>query len=230
MPRVTAILTDIEGTTSSISFVKDVLFPYAATHLADYVNAHLADDAVQQQLAAARELADEPDADTARTIAILRQWIAEDRKATPLKALQGLIWDAGYRNGDYRAHIYEDAWRVMKGWHEERKLPLFVYSSGSILAQKLFFGFSERGDLTPWFHGWFDTTSGPKQSADSYRTILQSLPAPAGEVLFLSDIRAELDAAKAAGMQTTWLVRDDSQPLDSSVHRAVRTFDAIKLS
>ena len=225
---IAAILTDIEGTTSSITFVKDVLFPYAAAHLAGHVTAHAAEPAVQAQLAAARELANEPQADTARTIAILLQWIAEDRKATPLKALQGMIWEAGYRNGDYKAHIYDDAWQVMKTWHE-RGLPLFVYSSGSIFAQKLFFGFSERGDLTPWFSGWYDTTSGPKQEADSYRTILQTLPCPADQVLFLSDVKGELDAAKSAGMRTTWLVRDESDPLDAADHPAVRSFTDIVL-
>ena len=232
---VKIILTDIEGTTSSISFVKDVLFPYAAEHMPQYVHDHINDDAVKAALQQTAELAAEdgekisPD-DTEALIAKLLQWIAEDRKATPLKALQGLIWKTGYENGDYKAHMYPDATEYLKKWHDSA-LPLYVYSSGSIKAQQLFFKYSEGGDLLGLFSGHFDTTSGGKKEAQSYRNILAELQNThtglnAADVLFLSDIKEELDAASEAGMQTVWLVREDDIPANAE-HKAVKSFAEI---
>ena len=232
---VKVILTDIEGTTSSISFVKDVLFPYAAEHMPQYVHDHINDDAVKAALQQTAELAAEdgekisPD-DTEALIAKLLQWIAEDRKATPLKALQGLIWKTGYENGDYKAHMYPDATEYLKKWHDSA-LPLYVYSSGSIKAQQLFFKYSEGGDLLGLFSGHFDTTSGGKKEAQSYRNILAELQNThtglnAADVLFLSDIKEELDAASEAGMQTVWLVREDDIPANAE-HKAVKSFAEI---
>lgn len=230
---IKAILTDIEGTTSSISFVRDVLFPYAAQHLPMFVraNAHLGQ--VREQLSDAARLAGVAEDDFEAIISALRQWIAEDRKITPLKALQGMLWEHGYRNGDYRAHIYADAFENLKKWHAEG-LKLYVYSSGSIQAQKLFFGFSEFGDISGLFSGYFDTTSGPKQSVDSYRKIVEDIGLPSGEVLFLSDIAAELDAARAAGLQTCWLVRPadttaDQESMRRSLHAVATDFSQITL-
>lgn len=232
---VKVILTDIEGTTSSISFVKDVLFPYAAEHLPQYVRGHINDDAVKAALQQTAELAAEdgekisPD-DTEALIAKLLQWIAEDRKATPLKAVQGLIWKTGYENGDYQAHMYPDATEYLKKWHDSG-LPIYVYSSGSVKAQELFFGYSQDGNLLGLFSGHFDTTSGGKKEAQSYRNILAELQNShtglnAADVLFLSDIKEELDAASEAGMQTVWLVREDDIPADAE-HKAVRSFAEI---
>ena len=232
---VKVILTDIEGTTSSISFVKDVLFPYAAEHMPQYVHDHINDDAVKAALQQTAELAAEdgekisPD-DTEALIAKLLQWIAEDRKATPLKALQGLIWKTGYENGDYQAHMYPDATEYLKKWHDSG-LPLYVYSSGSVKAQELFFGYSQDGNLLPLFKGHFDTTSGGKKEAQSYRNILAELQNThtglnAADVLFLSDIKEELDAASEAGMQTVWLVREDDIPANAE-HKAVKSFAEI---
>ncbi|MBV4466086.1 acireductone synthase [Pseudomonas sp. SWRI79] len=207
---IKAILTDIEGTTSAVSFVFDVLFPYAAKHLPDFVreNAERAD--VAEQLAAVRRDSGEPQADVERVIEILLGWIAEDRKATPLKALQGMVWEQGYQVGQLKGHVYPDAVEALKRWHQEG-YQLFVYSSGSIQAQKLIFGCSDAGDLSPLFSGHFDTTSGPKREAQSYERITQAIGVEASQILFLSDIVQELDAAQTAGMATCGLAREGGE-------------------
>lgn len=235
MQNVKLILTDIEGTTSSISFVKDVLFPYAADHLPAFVKANINDEKVQIALQQTAELAAEDDENisadnTDALIAKLLQWISEDRKATPLKALQGLIWKTGYENGDYKAHMYPDATEYLKKWHDSG-LPLYVYSSGSVKAQELFFGYSQDGNLLPLFKGHFDTLMGGKRETQSYRNILAELQKThtelnAEDVLFLSDIKEELDAAKEVGMQTVWLLRDSDIPADAE-HKAVKSFAEI---
>jgi len=222
---IKAILTDIEGTTSSISFVKDVLFPYAREHMEDFVTANLDDAAVRQAL-------DDVDNDVGRLLNVdqaikqLRAWIDEDRKITPLKALQGLIWEAGYLEGDFHGHVYADAVEQLRGW-QKAGIDLYVYSSGSVHAQRLLFGHTEYGDLTPLFSGYFDTRIGAKTEADAYHRIQQQIGRPADEILFLSDIPAELDAARQAGMQTTQLVRDDhAAPAD---HPVAHDFGEIKI-
>ena len=235
MQNVKLILTDIEGTTSSISFVKDVLFPYAADHLPAFVKENINDEKVQTALQQTAELAAEDgeniSADnTDALIARLLQWISEDRKATPLKTLQGLIWKTGYENGDYQAHMYPDATEYLKKWHDSG-LPLYVYSSGSVKAQELFFGYSQDGNLLPLFEGHFDTLMGGKRETQSYRNILAELQKThaglnAADVLFLSDIKEELDAAKEAGMQTVWLLRDSDIPAGAE-HKAVKSFAEI---
>lgn len=203
---IKAILTDIEGTTSAVSFVFDVLFPYAARHLPDFVRQHATRADVAEQLDAVRRDSDEPGAEVERVIEILLGWIAEDRKATPLKALQGMVWEQGYQAGQLKGHVYPDAVEALQRWHRQG-FQLFVYSSGSIQAQKLIFGCSEAGDLSPLFKGYFDTTSGPKREAQSYRRITQAIGLEASQILFLSDIVEELDAAREAGMATCGLAR-----------------------
>lgn len=207
---IKAILTDIEGTTSAVSFVFDVLFPFAARHLPDFVREHATEPAVAQQLDAVRHDSGEPDADVERAIEILLGWIAEDRKATPLKALQGMVWAEGYKAGQLKGHVYPDAVEALQRWHREG-YRLYVYSSGSIQAQKLIFGCSEAGDLTPLFTDYFDTTSGGKRDAQSYRNISAAIGLPAEEIVFLSDIVEELDAAQEAGMVTCGLVRNGGE-------------------
>ena len=206
---IKAIVTDIEGTTSSLSFVKDVLFPYARAKLPDFVRQNLNDPQVSQLLADTCleagidcNCATEP----STAIAQLIEWIDQDKKITPLKALQGLIWEAGYAQGDFKGHLYPDAIANLKVW-KEKGISLYVYSSGSVLAQKLLFGHTDAGDLTPLFSGFFDTNIGGKKEADSYRKIAEAIALPPETILFLSDIKEELDAAKAAGYQTFWLVR-----------------------
>jgi enolase-phosphatase E1 len=221
---IKAILTDIEGTTSSLSFVKDVLFPYARANIAEFVHEHGHEPPVREQLdevcrIVGSQLSDE------LAIEQLIRWIDEDKKVTPLKTLQGMIWASGYRSGDYRGHVYDDAARNLKKWNAE-VLKLYVFSSGSVFAQKLIFGYSEFGDLTPLFAGYFDTSIGNKREADAYRKIARETGVPVAEMLFLSDIREELDAARDAGMQTIQLVRDGA--LDPQApHRQVRSFDEI---
>ncbi|MBA4048422.1 MAG: acireductone synthase [Sphingomonas sp.] len=193
-----AIVTDIEGTTSSIAFVADVLFPYARARLGDYCAAHA------EQVAPI--LAEVATIEPGDPIATMTRWIDEDRKITPLKTLQGLIWDAGFREGAFRGHIYPDAAAALRQWHAAG-LSLYVFSSGSVAAQKLIFGFSEAGDLTPLFSGYFDTTTGPKREAVAYARIAEAIGLPPGEILFLSDVAAETDAAKAAGMQALLIDR-----------------------
>jgi len=234
MFKAKAILTDIEGTTSSISFVRDVLFLYAAEHLPMFVRANAQDPAVLAQMRAVAQEIGAVESDCEAIVAALLQWIAEDRKATPLKALQGMLWEHGYKNAAYSAHVYEDAFKQLSAWHAAG-VPLFVYSSGSIQAQKLFFGYSEFGDMTPLFSNYFDTTSGVKQEAASYQHIAEAMHFAPADVLFLSDIAAELDAAKAAGMQTCWLVRPqdnvaDEKAMAASVHPVVRDFSKIIVS
>jgi enolase-phosphatase E1 len=223
---IKAILTDIEGTTSAVSFVFDVLFPYAARHLPDFVrdNAERAD--VAEQLDAVRRDSAEPDADVERVIAILLGWIAEDRKVTPLKALQGMVWEQGYAAGQLKGHVYPDAAQALEAWHQQG-YRLYVYSSGSIQAQKLIFGCSEAGDLSPLFSGYFDTTSGAKRDAQSYRRISEATKIAPQEILFLSDIVEELDAAKDAGMATCGLAREGG---DLVGHTTVESFAQIEPS
>ncbi|AZE25032.1 MULTISPECIES: acireductone synthase [Pseudomonas] len=207
---IKAILTDIEGTTSAVSFVFEVLFPYAVQQLPDFVRKHANRADVAEQLQAVREARGEPEADVERVIEILLGWIAEDRKATPLKALQGMVWEQGYRAGQLKGHVYPDAAAALQHWHQAG-YRLYVYSSGSIQAQKLIFGRSIAGDLTPLFSGFFDTTSGPKREAQSYRRITQAIGCAPGQILFLSDIVQELDAAQSAGLATCGLVREGGE-------------------
>lgn len=221
---IKVILTDIEGTTSAVSFVFDVLFPFAVEHLPDFVRSHSAAPAVAAQLDAVRAESGEPDADVERVIAILLEWIAADRKATPLKALQGMVWEQGYRAGQLKGHVYPDAVEALRQWHAAG-YALYVYSSGSIQAQQLIFGCSEAGDLTPLFSGYFDTTSGGKREAESYVRIAAAIGRPAGEILFLSDVVQELDAAHEAGMATCGLAREGGE---LAGHCTVASFAAIE--
>ena len=203
---IKAILTDIEGTTSSISFVKEVLFPYARNALPGFVQAHGNEPQVRQWLdAVATEISASACQDEV-IVETLQGWIDQDRKHTALKALQGMLWDVGYRNGDYTAHLYPEVADVLRGW-QASGLPLYVYSSGSVPAQKLFFGNSDAGDLTGLFSGWYDTAMGGKREPDSYAGIAESIGVRPHEVLFLSDVVEELDAARLAGMQTVLVDR-----------------------
>ena len=224
---IKAIVTDIEGTTSSLSFVKDILFPYASINLPDFVREHAREPEVKAQLDAVRTEIGKAASDEA-VIDQLLQWIREDKKATPLKALQGLLWAQGYADGDFHGHIYDDAYEQLKAWHAAG-INLYVYSSGSVLAQKLLYAHTKYGDLTPLFSGYFDTNIGAKTETASYQAIAKALALPADEILFLSDIEAELDAARQAGMQTCWLVRD-GDVMTASAHPQVNSFADINLT
>ena len=225
-----AILTDIEGTTSSIAFVKEVLFPYARAALPGFVREHGHEPQVRRWLDAAAIDAGSVCMDSVLA-EVLQGWIDQDRKHTALKALQGMIWTEGYRNGDYRAHLYPDVAPALRVWHAAGH-PLYVYSSGSVAAQKLFFRHSEAGDLSGLFSGWFDTEVGGKREVASYRQIAQEMGRAAGEIVFLSDVVEELDAARAAGLDTVLLDRREDYPVprtDEATHghRRAEGFDQI---
>ena len=220
-----AILTDIEGTTSSIAFVKETLFPYARARIGDFCRAHADDPEVAANLAAVRG---EGELDLEGVIDRLETWIDEDRKETSLKALQGLIWRKGYEDGAYHGHMYPDAVAGLKRWRAEG-LKLYVYSSGSVAAQKLLFGHTASGDLNELFSGYFDTRIGHKKVAESYRAIVRSLKMAPEEILFLSDVTAEVDAAREAGLHTTRLVRPEDGTVAGSDHREVASFDAVEV-
>ncbi len=214
--KITHIITDIEGTTSSISFVKEVLFPYSREHLKEFLlGAEGASIDVQ------RILEEVPGSSLSDKAQLLIRYIDEDKKFTPLKELQGLIWRHGYEQGHYQGHIYEDAYKVLLDWHSAG-IKLYVYSSGSVTAQKLLFGYTQHGDLNYLFSGNFDTRIGAKASKSSYENIQHELNAEASSLLFLSDIEAELDAAAAAGLNTVKLVRDLSD--GESKHRIAKNF------
>ncbi|HUH54907.1 MAG TPA: acireductone synthase [Rhodanobacter sp.] len=228
MIEIRAVVTDIEGTTSAITFVRDVLFPYARKRLPAFVETHADRPDVQHWLHEAAKEAGFIEASRQEVIELLLRWIDEDRKSTALKALQGMIWKAGYEAGDYVAHMYPEVAARLRQWRADG-LRLYVYSSGSVPAQQLFFGHSEAGDLTPLFAGYFDTETGPKREAESYRRIAAAIGEQPQHTLFLSDIVEELDAAREAGFQTGWLVRPPLEAPAQPRHPVFADFDAIAL-
>jgi enolase-phosphatase E1 len=220
------VITDIEGTTTPISFVKNVLFPYAARALPAFMQAHADVAAVREQLNAVADEADLPHtAPLAQLNDVLQAWIAADRKVTPLKALQGMVWRTGYERGDLRAPVYDDVPAALARWRSAG-IKLYVYSSGSVEAQQLLFRYSDHGDLTPLFNGWFDTRIGAKQEPGAYRAIAAAIDAAPAACLFLSDVAAELDAAAKAGMGTVQLIRPGDGAMAGS-HRQVSDFARI---
>ncbi|HKN78552.1 MAG TPA: acireductone synthase [Lysobacter sp.] len=205
------ILTDIEGTTSSISFVRDVLFPYARRALPAFVRERGNDPDVRPWL---DQVAIENGGVCSDDMIVetLQGWIDEDRKHTALKALQGMVWEAGYRNADFTAPLYPDASASLRSWRAAGH-PMAVYSSGSVPAQKLLFAHTDVGDLTSVFSGWFDTSVGHKREAQSYRRIAESLGRAPGDIVFLSDVVEELDAAREAGLRTILVDRREDYPV-----------------
>jgi enolase-phosphatase E1 len=223
---IEAIVTDIEGTTSSIDFVHQTLFPYARARIRAFVRERASEPAVAEQLAAVASEAGRalsPD----EAAALLERWIDEDRKLTPLKALQGMIWAQGYAAGALKGHVYADTPLYLRRWHEAGR-KLYVYSSGSVEAQRLIFGHTDYGDLTPLFSGYFDTRVGGKREAASYRAILEQTGLSGASTLFLSDVGEELDAARAAGMRTCQLLRD-ARTRPAPEHPQARDFSQIEL-
>lgn len=223
---IRAIVTDIEGTTTDIRFVHQVLFPYARQRLAEFLRHEYEQPDVAAALDALRAEIDRPQASIEALIEQLFTYMDNDVKSTSLKVLQGIIWRTGYENGDFRGHLYEDVAPQLQAWHEDG-LKLCVYSSGSVDAQKLLFGNSDAGDLTPLFSGYFDTRVGAKRETESYQNIAEQLILPPQDLLFLSDIGQELDAARLAGWHTCQLIRDDAD--DVSDHLQVNRFDQIAL-
>ena len=222
-PHTKAILTDIEGTTSSISFVKEVLFPFAKKRIGDYIQRHR--EELEPILQSVKAEKGDQGLTQDEIIDTLIHWIDTDQKVTPLKTLQGMIWKTGYHSGELKGHMYPDAVKGLNQW-KEKNIALYVYSSGSIAAQKLLFAHTEYGDLTPLFSGYFDTTSGPKKESTSYTKVASAIGHPTQNILFLSDHQGELEAAQAAGM--TVILLDRENVLQNSKFDRVTSFDPIQ--
>ncbi|HTQ78952.1 MAG TPA: acireductone synthase [Thermoanaerobaculia bacterium] len=231
MPDPAAILTDIEGTTTSIAFVYETLFPFAAARLAATCASPHPGPQLQEALARLREEhAREPVGDSAPAFgdgSPYARWLMErDRKSTGLKMLQGLIWEEGYARGEIRGHVFADVPGALAAWRAAGRR-LRVFSSGSVLAQKLLFSHTDYGDLTPFFDGFHDTQTGAKQVPASYAAIARAFALDAAQILFLSDVVAELSAAGAAGMQTGLLLRPGNRPETPEGHPTYRSFEEI---
>jgi enolase-phosphatase E1 len=225
------ILLDIEGTTTPIAFVTETLFPYARTHLPQYLDRHGGTPEVREAVA---RLYDEYERDRGRgepvpdwtPLAYLTWLMDRDRKSPALKELQGRVWEEGYRNGTLVSQVFEDVPRALARWRDAG-IPVGIYSSGSVRAQQWLFRRSTAGDLTPLLSWHFDTAVGAKQDAASYARIAADVNVPPAEILFVSDVAAELDAARAAGLRTTMMVRPGNPPQPDAGHRVVRSFDEI---
>ena len=234
--NVRCILLDIEGTTTPIAFVHEVLFPFAHARVSDYLARNLSSKQVQHDLAllreehakdAAQQL--DPPALTESDVVSYIHWLMDrDRKSTGLKSLQGKVWEQGYRDGQLKAEVFPDVPRALKRWRNAG-LRLAIFSSGSVLAQRLLFAHTNAGDLTEFFENYFDTTTGAKAAAESYRSIASELGLNPPEILFISDVGAELEAASDAGLQRVLCVRPGNLPQQTSPHRpAISTFDEIE--
>ena len=206
------ILTDIEGTTTEVSFVYDILFPYFRAHMDQWktVDSAPMNDVLEQTRVLVLEEQSINLTSKEALFEQLRQWSIEDRKVTPLKTFQGMVWEQGFKSGAIKGHMYPDVKPALERW-TAMGMKLAIFSSGSIAAQKQLFGFSTEGDLTPYFSAYFDTTTGMKRDEQTYQLIVQQVNAPADNVLFLSDIHQELEAAHAAGLRTLQLVRPGTQ-------------------
>jgi enolase-phosphatase E1 len=234
-----AILLDIEGTTTPIEFVHQVLFPYARARARAYLAAHAADDSVRADIALLRrehaaERPAPPDlppwdpADDLASAEAFVYWLMDrDRKSTGLKSLQGKIWEAGYRSGELKGkgEVYPDVRPALERWRAAGKR-IAIFSSGSVQAQRNLFANTTAGDLSSFLSGYFDTTTGSKRDANSYRRIAAELQRLPEEVLFVSDVSAELDAARGARMQTALCVRGAAPPADNG-HAVIHTFAEI---
>lgn len=239
--RYNCILLDIEGTTSSVSFVYDVMFPFVLRELDKYLECawnspelapvldQIAQDAGSETfLAWTSDLSDES-ARRERVAAEIRRLMANDVKATGLKQLQGMIWKDGFERGELVAVVYQDVPVALDAW-TTAGLRVYIYSSGSIAAQKLFFGHSEVGDLLNYFSGHFDTTTGPKKEVQSYVTIASAIGEASEKILFISDITAELDAAREAGMATRLSIRPGNKPVEEGHgHEPIASFSQVSL-
>ncbi len=240
-----AVLLDIEGTTTSISFVYDTLFPFARREIPGYLEAHWGDAVLQEAVAHVRALADseraagvdgaidvlpaghaESDAIRRTVVASLLWQMDSDRKTTGLKAVQGLVWRDGYARGELRGHVYPDVPLALAGWSGVGR-PVYIYSSGSVAAQKLLFSCSAAGDLTVHLSGYFDTTTGPKKEADSYRAIAAAIGVAPAAITFATDSLAEAEAAAAAGMVAAISVRPGNPELPAHAFPVITSLEQL---
>ena len=223
---IRGILLDIEGTTTPIAFVHEVLFSYARAHVRSFLTAHFDSDEVHADLS---RLAHENAIDVSESlypallvgdsspsqiesIGTYIDWlIAVDRKSTGLKSLQGKIWRQGYLDGSLKSQVFDDVPRALKRWHEAG-LKVSIFSSGSVLAQQLLFAHTEAGDLTKFIVDYFDTNIGKKGESESYSKIASAMGLQASEIVFISDVVSELEAAEEAGMKTLLSIRPGNPP------------------
>ena len=222
---IRSLLLDIEGTTTPISFVYEVLFPFARRRVETFLREHGGEDPVAADL---RELEGLRAAEAAgQSIAEFTRWLMDqDRKDTPLKSLQGKIWEEGYRRGELRGQLFPDVPRALRRWQAQGR-DISIFSSGSVLAQRLLFAHSDAGDLTPFLRAFFDTTVGAKKESASYRRIAEKLERQSAEILFISDVVAELDAARAAGLGAILAVRPGNRPVSQPDYPAITSFDEL---
>lgn len=217
-----AILLDIEGTTTPIDFVHKTLFPFAKERIGKFVESHFS--ALHDQI---NQLVEESSLDPTYTVPVdptepgsiasyLGHLIDVDRKSTPLKSIQGMIWEEGYLSGELTSEIFEDVPPAFERWKSEGKT-IAIFSSGSVLAQQLLFRHTERGDLTEFIDAYFDTNAGPKGESESYERIAAELVIPAREIIFCSDIPSELSAATGAGMRSILVMRPGNKPIGDVV-------------
>jgi len=232
-----AVLLDIEGTTTPIAFVTEALFPYVRRHLRRYLEQHLASTTHQSLWARLRaeheadsrveagvaEWTEHPPSSRLQAIEAYVAWLMDrDRKSTGLKELQGRIWEEGYARGDLVGEVFPDVPAALARWHADDR-PVCIFSSGSTHAQRLLFGYSSAGDLTPFLTAYFDTTTGSKTAPSSYTRIAESLRMAPEAVVFVSDTVRELDAARAGGMRTRLAVRPGNPPAPESGHQPLHS-------
>ncbi len=225
---IKAVVTDIEGTTSSISFVKDVLFPYAYEKMEEFIKQNKNNPEIKKILKDVENIEGRK-LTTDEIIEILKRWIKEDKKITSLKEIQGLIWEEGYKQGELQGHIYDDSYRKLKEW-KEKNLPIYVYSSGSVKAQKLLFSNTKFGDINYLFSGYFDTKIGGKKEANSYKKIASEIGLNPEEILFLSDNPEEIEAASKSGMEVIRFAREgEFELIPDYPFKQVRNFNEIEI-
>ena len=220
------ILLDIEGTVSPLAFVHDVMFPYARQHAGTYLLMHWKTALISQL---ARDAGVAAFATPAEAEAAVHRLMEADAKVTGLKQLQGMIWEGGFRSGELCSRIFDDVPPALAGWCQ-KGLDIRIYSSGSVQAQRLFFAHTKRGDLTTHFTGYYDTTTGSKRESASYRTIAADCGLPAEQILFISDVAEELNAAGNAGMFTALAVRPGNKPVPKHDHPAITSFAEISIA
>jgi len=234
--RVRAVLLDIEGTTTPIDFVYKTLFPFASRRVEEFLRAHSMEVEVRSLIADLRQEhgpenwnGQTPAAEIESAAHYVRRLIQQDRKVAALKTLQGKIWEEGYRSGELRGEVYDDVPRAFERWKKEGKR-IAIFSSGSVLAQELLFRNSTRGDLTRFIEAYFDTTTGPKRNAASYLNIAEVIALRADAFLFVSDVSAELDSAREAGMLTALSLRPGVAVPEEKNHPAITSFDELFLA
>lgn len=219
---IRAIIVDTAGTTTDMDFIHHVLFPYSVKVLPAFLAQNQHNVLVENCICDTKDIALEPDASLQRVTEILQQWVAEDRKATPLKTLQGLIWKQGYAKGEFTGHIYPDFIDAIHRY-KQQNLRIYSFSSGSAEAQAMLFSHSDGGDLTPLFNGHFDTRTGSKLDRQAYANIINTISLSAKQILFVSDQLKELKAASAAGMLTVQMIRDNS--ISTGEFKTLKSFD-----